>query len=154
MRLIAFLLAVVVATCALILARSHAHRAKDVAPAPPAAAAALAARASTATAAVAVSPDNGTEPDEADLFAADTAHYEAIEKAGGLVLTVPQTGRSVPLHPKLWSLHKNSCKPGWPTGAWECDVTIDISLMPGGKYRGTQGERLCVKRGTDGWEAC
>lgn len=154
MRLIALLLAVLVATCALILGRSHAHHAKDVAQAPPAAAPGLAARASTATAAVAVPSDNGAEPDEADLFAADTARYEAVEKAGGLALTVTQTGQRVPLHPKLWSLHKNSCKPSWPAGAWECDATIDISLMPGGKYRGTQGERLCVKRGADGWRVC
>lgn len=73
--------------------------------------------------------------------------YAAIEKAGGLPITVTATGKSMVLHPRLYEARKDSCRrlPQALPWEYECHLTIQLSLAPDGGDPSWQGERLFVK---------
>jgi len=72
--------------------------------------------------------------------------YEEIEKAGGLPVTITATGRNLVLHPKLHEVRKDSCVPVvYRPGAYECHLTIKVSLEPDGSDPKEQGERIGVR---------
>lgn len=72
--------------------------------------------------------------------------YEEIEKAGGLPVTITATGKSLVLHPKLYEVRKDSCVPVvYRPGAYECHLTIKVSLEPDGSDPKEQGERIGVR---------
>lgn len=87
------------------------------------------------------------EPSEADLRKLEFQTYEAIERAGGMPVTITATGQSRTLHPKLYAVRKNSCKPTpqAPPGWYECSLTIKLSLKADGSDPSEQGERIGVK---------
>lgn len=72
--------------------------------------------------------------------------YEEIEKMGGLPVTITATGQNLVLHPKLYSVRKDSCLvvPRRPD-AYECHLTIKVSLDPDGRDPTEQGERIGVR---------
>lgn len=96
--------------------------------------------------AVALTPPPG-EPSEAVLRALEFQRYAAIEKAGGLPVTITATGRQLVLKPKLYSVRKESCRPTpqAPAGWYECSLTIRLSLAADGSDPSEQGERIGVK---------
>lgn len=73
--------------------------------------------------------------------------YDAIEKAGGLPITVTATGKSMVLHPRLYEARKDSCHrlPQSLPYEYECDLMIRLSLAPDGSDPSWQGSRLEVK---------
>lgn len=78
------------------------------------------------------------------------AQYEAIEKAGGMAVTLTATGKSMVLHPKLYQARTDSCIP-YPRstrGEYECHLTIQLSLSADGSDPSWKGERLHVE-----WDA-
>ncbi len=56
------------------------------------------------------------------------------------------------LHPKLYEVHKEKCKrqPQTPSGAYECELRILISLSANGSNPSEQGERIGIKRDSKG----
>jgi len=138
MRQFAVLLAagLVVAACS-----RHAH--------PPAVSEAAPASVAAPAAAVAATPSAQEEPDEATLQKIEFERYARIEAAGGLKLQVSQTGQGLTLHPKLYAVRKESCKPEpHNPGGYECSLMIKLSLDGGDP--GEQGERLSVRRDAAG----
>jgi len=87
------------------------------------------------------------EPSEDDLRKLEFQTYEAIERAGGMPVTITATGQSLTLHPKLYAVRKDSCKPTpqAPPGWYECSLTIKLSLKADGSNPSEQGERIGVK---------
>lgn len=92
-------------------------------------------------------PVPDTEPSEEVLRRLEFQRYEAIERAGGMPVTITATGRSLTLHPKLHEVRKESCRrsPQSPPGWYECSLTIKLSLKPDGRDPTEQGERIAVK---------
>lgn len=92
------------------------------------------------------------EPSEAVLRDLEFRRYAAIEAQGGIPLQSTNTGRSIVLRPKLYEVHKETCKrqPQTPPGAYECGLRILISLAPDGSKPSEQGERIGVKRDSNG----
>lgn len=72
--------------------------------------------------------------------------YEAIEKQGGMPMTVTATGQSIVLRPKLYEVRKESCKPQpqQPPGNYECSSIIKLSLAPDGRNPSEQGSRVGI----------
>jgi hypothetical protein len=139
MRLLALLLAIVVAICLFLLGRMHPR---------PVEVATVVAPRSAAPAAPVVADD--VEPDEATLRRIEFDRYAQIERLGGMPLVVTQTGQRITLHPKLYDVRKEEChRLPQATGEWECGVTITLSLRPGDSP-GSQGERVFVRRGPAG----
>jgi hypothetical protein len=101
---------------------------------------------------VATAPVPTEEPSEEALRTLEFKRYEEIELAGGLPVTITATGRSLTLHPKLYEVRKQSCKPTpqAPPGWYECSLTIKLSLKPDGSNPSEQGERIGVKWDTRG----
>ncbi len=87
------------------------------------------------------------EPSEEALRKLEFQTYEAIDRAGGIPVTVSATGKSLTLRPKLYEVRKDSCKktPQAPAGWYECSLTIKLSLAPDGSKPSEQGERIGVK---------
>ncbi|MEP6504814.1 MAG: hypothetical protein ABJD97_15850 [Betaproteobacteria bacterium] len=164
MRVIAVALAVVLALCAALLARSHHRHANDpLSTAAPTTAAAAPGSAATATATATATPtaplaaaaaavvDTGPEPDEASLRRLELERIAALEKAGGMPVALTQTGARTTLHPKVWSVHKDECHKAMPPdGTWDCSLTITVTLMAGDDHPLPQGERISVRRGPTG----
>ena len=119
------------------------------APPPPAVAAATVA---TPAAAPAEPQWVDEEPSEEVLRDLSFRRYAAIEAQGGIPLTSTNTGRSIVLRPKLYEVHKDSCKrqPQTPPGKWECGMTNMVSLAPDGSDPSEQGDRMSVKRMPNG----
>lgn len=92
-------------------------------------------------------PVPNEEPSEEVLRKLEFARYAEIEKMGGLPVTVTATGRSLTLHPTLYEVRKESCKPTpqAPAGWYECSLTITLSLAEDGSDPSEQGERIGVK---------
>ena len=90
------------------------------------------------------------EPSEADLRRLAFQRYAEIARAGGLPVTATASGKSLTLHPKLYEVRKDSCKPSpqSPPGEYECSLTIKLSLQADGSDPSEQGERIAVK-----WDA-
>ena len=94
--------------------------------------------------------DDGTEPDEATLRRIVIAQYEAIERQGGMALTLTATGQQMTVHPKVHEAHKDEChKQPYTPGEWECGMTLMMTLHDG-ETPLPKGERVDVKRGPDG----
>lgn len=87
------------------------------------------------------------EPPEDVLRKLEFQRYEAIERMGGLPVTVTATGRQLVLKPKLYSVRKEDCTPTpqAPAGRYECSLTISVSLAKDGSDPSEQGERIGVK---------
>ncbi len=92
-------------------------------------------------------PVPAEEPSEEVLRELEFRRYEAIERAGGLHVTVTATGKSLTLHPKLYAVRKQSCKrtAQRPAGWYECSLIIKVSLKADGRDPSEQGERIGVK---------
>lgn len=92
-------------------------------------------------------PVPSEEPSEEVLRKLEFQTYEAIERAGGIPVTVSATGKSLTLRPKLYEVRKDSCKksPQAPAGWYECSLTIKLSLAPDRSKPSEQGERIGVK---------
>ncbi|MEP7328638.1 MAG: hypothetical protein ABI777_05460 [Betaproteobacteria bacterium] len=92
------------------------------------------------------------EPSEEVLRELEFKTYEAIERAGGIPVTVSATGKSLTLRPKLYSVRKESCTPTpqRPAGWYECTLTIKLSLAADGRNPTEQGERIGVKLDSTG----
>ncbi len=90
------------------------------------------------------------EPSETDLRRLEFQRYAEIARAGGLPVTATTNGKSLTLHPKLYEVRKNSCKPSPQSapGDYECSLTIKLSLQADGGDPYEQGERIAVK-----WDA-
>jgi len=89
------------------------------------------------------------EPTEQELRDFEFRRYEAIEAQGGLQLTV--SGQSMVIHPKVYDVHKDHCTPA-PSGApsaYECDLTVKMSLSGRDEPR-EKGERVSVKKSATG----
>jgi hypothetical protein len=145
MRLLALVVAIVVAVCLFLLGRTH-PRPVDVAAvvAPPSASP------SPNAAAAAPRVDDIVEPDEATLRRIEFENYAEIERLGGMPLVVTQTGQRITLHPRLYDVRKEEChKLAQATGEWECGVKITLTLRSGDNPS-SQGERVFVKRGPKG----
>lgn len=99
-----------------------------------------------ALAAPQASPPPGEPPEDA-LQKIEFANYAAIEKAGGLPVTVSASGQQLLLKPKLYSVRKEKCTPTpqAPEGWYECSLTISVSLAEDGSDPSEQGERISVK---------
>lgn len=92
-------------------------------------------------------PVPAEEPSEEVLRKLEFARYDAINKMGGMPVTVTATGRSYILRPTLYAVRKESCTPTpqAPAGWYECSLTITVSLADDGSDPSEQGERIGVK---------
>jgi len=86
------------------------------------------------------------EPPDHVVRRLEFQRYEEIEKAGGLPVTITATGQNLVLHPKLYEVRNDSCLtvPRRPD-AFECHLTIKVSLDPDGRDPKEQGERIGVR---------
>jgi hypothetical protein len=93
--------------------------------------------------------DNG-EPTEEVLRILHFRSYAEIEKAGGLPVTLTQTGQGFVIKPKLHEVHKEKCVPTpyIKKDSFECHLNLVLSLN-GGKP-GPHGERVNIWRGPNG----
>ena len=139
MRLLIAVVFVLPALVALLANRRHT----------PAAAPVVAAAAVTSPASGAM-VDDGSEPDEATLRRIVMAEYEAVERQGGMALTLTATGKQLTVHPKVHEAHKDEChKLPYNPGQWECGMTLMMTLHDG-DTPSPKAERVDVKRGPDG----
>ncbi len=144
MRLLIAIVVVLAALAALLANRRHAH------PATPAPAPVVATAGSIASPASARPVDDGTEPDEATLRRIVIEEYEAVERQGGMALTITATGKQLTVHPKVHEAHKDEChKMPYNPGQWECGMTLMMTLHDG-DTPSPKAERVDVKRGPDG----
>lgn len=56
------------------------------------------------------------------------------------------TGKTIVVHPKLYLVEVEECKPSpqAPPGDYECSLRIQLSLAPDGRDPSWQGERISI----------
>lgn len=103
-------------------------------------------RATTTPSAALSTPPPG-EPAEADLQHLQFQLYSDINQAGGMPATATATGSPITLRPTLYSVRKESCKrrPNVAHNAYQCSLTLSLSLAEDGSDPSEQGARISVK---------
>jgi hypothetical protein len=103
----------------------------------------------------------GEEPPESVLRVLMVQQYAALDKAGGLPVTVTATGYSGNLRSKLYSVEKDQCNPSphGPVGKYDCVVKLMITLWFDGKTEPTKpsedNKRLSAMKNAKGeWIDC
>ena len=73
------------------------------------------------------------EPVAAEVRQAFVERYAAIEKMGGLTLTLPSNGASTVVHSRLYDVSKATCSPSPQTRQrhWDCSATLKRSICTG-----------------------
>lgn len=92
-------------------------------------------------------PEPADEPPEAVLVDLLRRDYARINEAGGLPVTVTASGRNAVLRPELHQAQKTEpCRrlPASTGGAWECTLSVMITLQDHDRKPGASSERLHV----------
>lgn len=86
------------------------------------------------------------EPSEAAIVKILERQYKAINRNGGMPVTVTASGKSLVLKPKIWEAHKDGCKPvpREPPGNYECSLNLMVTMLEGDDRPGQHAERVYV----------